>query len=403
MQPFFTIILSVNQTRSVITFFLLCFVALLAIIWLRPFRQENSTFSDMNVTSNTASLSPSSTTSPTSTGKGLPHSLVQHLDTPWEIVFLPDQSLLVTQRAGQLLHILPNNDNSAPIVIPVAGVKETGESGLLGLVLDPNFAQNQYLYLYATIQNGNQLENQVMRFRFQNDQLLDTQIILRGIAAASNHDGGRLAFGPDGYLYITTGDADNAASAQDTQSLNGKILRIGADGSLPSDNPFQNAIYSYGHRNVQGLAWDEQGNLWATEHGRSGASTGYDEVNLIEKGQNYGWPTIQGDQSAAGMKSPLLQSGANTPWAPASLLYFQNALYFTGLRGARIYRLPLTGNGQIGQLTEYLVNEYGRLRTLKLGPDGYFYLLTSNRDGRGQAKSEDDQIIQLAPTTLLPN
>lgn len=171
-------------------------------------------------------------------------------------------------------------------------------------------------------------------------------------------------------------------------------MRISENGSIFSDNPFGNAVYSYGHRNVQGLTWDNQGQLWATEHGRSGIKSGYDELNLIEKGKNYGWPIIQGDEEKNDMIRPVINSGATETWAPAGAIYAYWSIYFTGLRGESIYRAKLS-NGQVTDLVEYFKGEFGRLRAIHVGFDGYFYISTSNRGGRGKLNKVDDKIIRL--------
>lgn len=320
--------------------------------------------------------------------------IIKNLDTPWEIVFLPDNSFLVTERPGRLLHF--SDDKK---VFEVEGVVEEGEGGLMGLALDPEFSSNQRIYLYYTTRKNSELLNQVASYQLINGQLSDKKIIVDNIKAANNHNGGRIAFGPDGYLYIATGDAMEAELAQDTQSLNGKILRINKDGGFPSDNPFNNAVYSYGHRNVQGLAWDEQNRLWATEHGRSGINSGYDELNQIVKGVNYGWPKIQGDEEATEMSKAAIHSGPNQTWAPGGVTFYQNNLYFTGLRGESLYEARLDAI-VVSDLIPHLEKKYGRLRTVKFGPDSHFYLLTSNRDGRGIPNKDDDQIIRLDPNSL---
>ena len=214
--------------------------------------------------------------------------VAENLEIPWEVAFLPSGELLVTERPGRLLKI--GQDKK---VFQISGVRHIGEGGLLGLTLHPDFENNNLIYLYLTSTDNGEVVNRVERYKLENDTLTNREVILEGIGGASNHDGGRIKFGPDGFLYITTGDAQNSKLSQDTNSLNGKILRVTADGEIPSDNPFGNAVYSYGHRNVQGLAWDSEGRLWATEHGRSGILSGLDELNLIEKGKNYGWPDIQ--------------------------------------------------------------------------------------------------------------
>lgn len=308
------------------------------------------------------------------------------LSVPWEMVFLPDGGILFTERAG----LLKKLDSDTRIVSRIPLVRPTAEGGLLGLALDPQFSQNSYLYLYRTVELSGRITNQVVRFTFTADTLTDSLVILSDIPGSANHDGGRLAFGPDGLLYITTGDAQIPSLAQDKTSLAGKILRLRPDGSIPPDNPFGNAVYSYGHRNPQGLAWDDQGRLWSTEHGPSGLQSGYDELNLIQKGGNYGWPEVKGDQQKSGMISPVIHSGPADTWAPSGLTFHQKKLYFTGLRGQSLYSyLPDTQ-----KLSVLYKNTYGRLRAVVSGPDGYLYLSTSNRDGRGQPSDQDDRIIK---------
>jgi glucose/arabinose dehydrogenase len=320
-------------------------------------------------------------------------AVAQSLQIPWEIAFLPDKSMLVTERPGTLRHLA--NQKS----IPIQGVAHVGEGGLLGLVLHPNFESNGFIYLYFTTRTGGGLTNRVERYRFENDALSERQVIIENIPGSSNHDGGRIAFGPDGYLYITAGDADRPNSAQDTNALSGKILRIGDDGSLPGDNPFRNAVYSYGHRNPQGLAWDSQGRLWATEHGPSGNESGFDELNLIEKGKNYGWPVIRGGQTQAGMERPIEHSGPSQTWAPSGMAYKDGKLYFSGLRGEALY-IATINSGNTVSLRSYLSRQYGRLRAVVVGPEGDIYLSTSNRDGRGTVKAGDDKIIRVNPESL---
>lgn len=320
--------------------------------------------------------------------------LVENLEIPWEIVFLPTGEMLLTERPGRLLKI-----GKAQKVIQIEGVQHVGEGGLLGITLHPKFAENNFVYLYFTTQENGNLTNKVERYKLDNDSLTERKVIIQGIVGASNHDGGRIAFGPDGFLYITTGDAQNTNLAQDRDSLNGKILRVKDDATIPSDNPFGNAVYSYGHRNVQGITWDEEGRLWATEHGRSGIQSGMDELNLIEKGKNYGWPTIQGDKQREGMVLPIINSGANETWAPSGAVYLNGSVFFAGLRGETLYEAKIQ-DGKVTELKKHLQNEYGRLRTVTLGPDGYLYILTNNRDGRGVPKTGDDKLIRIKPESL---
>ena len=318
--------------------------------------------------------------------------VAQNLDIPWEIAFLQSGDLLVTERSGKLLKI----GSETKVIKEIEGVRHIGEGGLLGLTLHPNFSVNNFIYLYSTTQDSNGISNRVERYRFSNDTLSERKVILEKIKGSSNHDGGRITFGPDGYLYITTGDAETPNLAQDKNSLNGKILRIKDDGGIPEDNPFGNAVYSLGHRNPQGLAWDKNGTLWETEHGPSGIQTGNDEVNIIIKGGNYGWPTIKGDQTKEGLISPIIQSGTKDTWAPSGMAYYDGSLFFSGLRGEALYEAKIRNGNKLDLLTHFK-QEFGRIRAVVLGPDGYLYLSTSNQDGRGQTKEGDDKIIKINP------
>lgn len=315
----------------------------------------------------------------------------QHLQIPWEIAFLPEGDLLVTERPGTLRKINPEG-----AVIPIEGVAHQGEGGLLGLALHPQFSQNRLLYLYLTTRGGSGLMNRVERYRFEAEQLIQKTLIIDNIPGGPFHDGGELIFGPDGNLYITTGDAGQERASQNRRSLAGKILRVHDNGAIPSDNPFGNAVWSYGHRNPQGLVFDDKGRLWASEHGPSGM----DEINLIQKGRNYGWPVIKGDSTKIGMERPMIHSGAQQTWAPAGVVYWNNRLFFTGLRGEALYEVTITPEGQLAGLRAHLQGVYGRLRAIQLGLDGYLYISTSNTDGRGNPHEGDDKIIRLDPSSL---
>lgn len=317
--------------------------------------------------------------------------VAENLDIPWEIAFLPSGELLVTERPGTLLRIGKERE-----AIEISGVRHIGEGGLLGLALHPSFGQNNLIYLYLTSEQDGEITNRVERYHLEGATLTQRQVIIDGIPGAQYHDGGRIEFGPDGYLYITTGDAGNENLAQDTSALNGKILRLEEDGAIPPENPFGNAVYSYGHRNPQGLAWDGEGRLWATEHGRSGIRSGFDELNLIEMGKNYGWPEIQGDQEDQGMVTPVIHSGPNETWAPAGAEYLNGSIFFAGLRGSTLYQAVLEQTN-VASFIKHLEDEYGRLRAVRLGPDGYLYISTSNEDGRGQARPGDDKIVKIDP------
>lgn len=323
-----------------------------------------------------------------------PEIVAQDLTVPWGIAFLPGGDVLVTERSGNLLRIGANKQT-----IPVEGVVHIGEGGLLGIALHPRFEQNRQLYLYLTTKSGNSLTNRIERYRYDNNQLSNRTIILENIPGASNHDGGRITFGPDGLLYATTGDAGIETLAQDKNSLAGKILRITDDGKIPKDNPFDSFIYSYGHRNPQGLAWDSKGQLWSTEHGRSGLSSGFDELNLIKKGANYGWPDFEGDETSAGIESPVIHSESDETWAPASLTYINNSLFFGGLRGQTLYQAKISENNKVNLIAHFR-ESYGRIRTVAKGPDNFLYLTTSNTDGRGDQNANDDKLIKIDPRSL---
>lgn len=325
--------------------------------------------------------------------------IAQKLETPWALVFLPDRSLLVTERPGRVRLIDNNNNLQVDPVAIFSKVKEIGEGGLLGMTLHPDFATNNFVYLYYTYGEniGNTL-NRVVRMTYQNKKLHDEKIIVDKIPGSLFHNGGRIKFGPDGFLYIATGDAQNPSQAQNINALGGKILRVTDEGKPAPDNPFNNLVYSYGHRNPQGLAWNSEGQLWATEHGRSGLLSGLDELNLIEKGKNYGWPIIQGDQTKNGMETPKLNSGSFVTWAPSGAVFIKNSLFFGGLRGQTLYEAIIDQNKII--LKEHFKGQFGRIRDVVLGSDSFLYITTSNRDGRGNPSPSDDKIIKINPSDI---
>lgn len=313
--------------------------------------------------------------------------IVENLNIPWEVGFLPGGELLVTERPGTLL-LIKNRQK-----IPIEGVEHIGEGGLLGIALHPDFENNKYVYLYYTYSSTeDDTLNRVVRFQLRNSKLTSEQVIVDVIPGAVNHNGGRIKFGQDGYLYITTGDAQNPSFAQDKNSLAGKILRVTDEGKTAAGNPFDNLVYSYGHRNPQGLAWDNQGRLWATEHGPQAL----DELNLIEKGANYGWPVIQGDEKREGMVSPVIQSGPDVTWAPAGAAFLDGSIFFGGLRGEALFEYKIADKS----LKKYFQGQFGRIRAVVLGPDGYLYITISNTDGRGEPSAGDDKLIKINPNTF---
>lgn len=320
--------------------------------------------------------------------------VAQGLDTPWAIAFLPNGDMLITERPGTVRLVANGILQDKPIAV-LTQVKEIGEGGLLGIALDPNFSSNHYVYLYYTYAGTDDTLNRVVRMTYENNTLTNEKVLVDKIPGNSNHNGGRIKFGPDNYLYITTGDAENPSQAQETNSLAGKILRIDANGNAAPGNPFGNRVYSYGHRNPQGLVWDNSGTLWETEHGRSFPVSGLDEINKIEPGKNYGWPIIQGDEQKAGMQTPNMNSGGST-WAPADIAFLNGRYFFGGLKGQALYETAIENKA----VTEHFKNEFGRIREVVLGPDNMIYITTSNKDGRGTPLSGDDKIIRINPEKL---
>lgn len=332
------------------------------------------------------------------------------LEVPWSIAFAPDGRVFVTERPGRVRVIENGTLNPKPVAV-IEDVRSASESGLMGLTLHPQFSTNHLLYLAYAYAGRDEQEVRVLRYRETGDALTERRVIIEGIPAAPNHAGCRLRFGVDGKLYITTGDATDREQAQKMDSLSGKILRLNDDGSIPPDNPFvsqQGAraeVWSYGHRNPQGIDFQPDTNLlFETEHGPTGfdGPGGGDEVNIIERGKNYGWPLIDHRQSREGLESPLLEY---TPaCAPASGTFYRGSLFqqfrgnffFGCLRGQRIIRVVLDGRRVVSQ-EDLLKGKYGRIREIAEGPDGAIYFSTSNRDGRGSPAKDDDRILKLTP------
>jgi len=352
----------------------------------KNFTKNNSGTSSISVTKNT--------TDDLSNDAPLSSVVAANLDTPWSIAFLPNESFLVTERKGDVWLINKNTNPSTTLIANIENAREIGEGGLLGVTIHPKFLENNFIYLYYTFrQDGNNTLNRVVRMVFKDNKLSDEEIIVDSIPGAPNHNGGRIKFGPDGYLYIGTGDAGDPSRSQNKNLLAGKILRVSDDGKMVSGNPFNNLVYSYGHRNVQGITWDNNGNLWATEHGRSGVLSGLDELNLISIGKNYGWPDIEGNEERSGMETPQRNSGSTT-WAPSGAAFLDNTVFFGGLRGQTLYQAVIE-NGKVVEIKEHFKNEFGRIRDVVLGPDGFLYITTSNQDGRGNPIADDDRIIRV--------
>jgi len=336
-------------------------------------------------------------------------TVVAGLQVPWSIAWGPDGRMFFTERPGRVRVAVNGKLRAQPLIV-LTDVEQSGESGLMSLALHPQFADNHFLYLSYAYKGQSQLVR-VVRYREAETGLTDRKVIIENIPAAQFHAGCRLGFGPDGKLYITTGDATERELAQRLDSLAGKTLRLSDDGTVPSDNPFvgqQNArpeIWSLGHRNAQGMDWQPGTNLmFQTEHGPSGfdGPGGGDEVNIVERGKNYGWPLIHHKATRAGLEAPLLEY---TPAvAPASGAFYRGStfpqfrgnFFFGCLRGERIIRVVLDGRRVISQ-EALLQGKYGRIRDVAEGPDGAIYFSTSNHDGRGKPARDDDRIIRLVP------
>ena len=327
-------------------------------------------------------------------------TVLDNLKNPWELEFAPDGTIFFTERDGKLWVI--DNESTLQLVAEFPA-SNTAEGGLLGLELDPDYENNHFLYLYQTYLDIPTHQNKVVRYTINNNQLTDELILIDKIPGAVWHDGGRIKFGPDEMLYITTGDATNANLSQDTASLAGKILRINSDGTVPTDNPFNSPVFSYGHRNPQGLAWNENGILVSSEHGPSG-ERGYahDEINVIERGKNYGWPIIVGDSNDTVYTNPILHSGDIT-WAPSGLLYYysdripewKGKFLVATLRGEHVMVLDLDfENGVVNSTEKIFQGDYGRIRNLVQSPNGDVFMLTSNND--------NDKILQISTLETIP-
>ncbi|MCW2739565.1 PQQ-dependent sugar dehydrogenase [Nocardioides sp.] len=314
-------------------------------------------------------------------------TLVDQLEVPWGVGFLPDGSAVITERiSGRVLGITP--DGTASRLGGISAVAE-GEAGLLGVAVSPTFDRDRTLFFYLTTAT----DNRVLRAELDGTMLGEPTVVLDGIPRGFIHDGGRLAFGPDGYLYVTTGETGDPALAQDPDSLAGKILRITADGEPAPGNPDPGSpVWSLGHRNVQGLAWDDEGRLWASEFGDST----WDELNLIEKGGNYGWPVVEGVGGGNDFIDPQLVWPVEQA-SPSGLAYADDHLWMAGLRGQRLWRINVSPAGKASRPKAYFTEDYGRLRTVATAPDGLLWMTTSNRDGRGDPTPDDDRIILIQP------
>lgn len=318
--------------------------------------------------------------------------LVSGLEVAWGVAFLPGGDALASERIShRIKRITPAG--AVTDVGRVGGVADNaGEGGLLGIAVSPSFARDRLVYAYYT---GAE-DNRIVRFRYDRGGFGAAQDVFTGIPKAANHDGGRIAFGPGGLLYATTGDANDRGRAPDPGYLAGKVLRMTADGHPAPGNPrADSVVYTGGHRNPQGLAWGPDGSLYEAEFGQDSL----DEVNRLEPGHNYGWPTVEGTIGAHDphLTAPLL-TFATDDASPSGLAYAGGSLWLGTLQGKRVYRIPVLAGGRLGPPTALLDGDYGRLRTVATAPDGSLWVTTSNRDGRGDPTGSDDRIIRIPLT-----
>ncbi|MEO7351194.1 MAG: PQQ-dependent sugar dehydrogenase [Marmoricola sp.] len=341
---------------------------------------------DRTSASASSSSSPSAADSTPSAQPKVIGTIAKNLEVPWGVAFLPDKSALVTERdSGRVLQII------GPQVREVGQVEQAranNEAGLLGVAVSPSYAADHLVFLYASTEE----DNRVLRTTFRNGKLGKITPILTGIPLGTNHDGGRMIFGPDKMLYVSTGESGRPELAQDRSSLGGKILRITPTGEPAPGNPDRSSpIWTWGHRNVQGLAFDDNANLWASEFGQDT----FDELNLIEKGRNYGWPTVEGKGGGVGLQDPQVTWSTDDS-SPSGLAFLDGRLWLAALRGERLWRVEVNGRRANGEKA-FFVGKYGRLRTVVPAPDGNLWVTTSNRDGRGEPDSQDDRILLVRP------
>jgi glucose/arabinose dehydrogenase len=315
---------------------------------------------------------------------GAPVEVATGLVTPWSILRIPGGETLVSQRDdGRILSVDAARSPFEVGVVP--GVAFGGEGGLLGLAY-LSAAGREWVYAYLTSAD----DNRIVRMSYDDGSLGEAEVVLSGIAKAGNHNGGRIAFGPDGMLYATVGDAAEPDLAQDPASPNGKILRMTPEGDVPDDNPTEGSlVYSLGHRNPQGIAWDADGQLWAAEFGQNT----WDEFNRIEPGANYGWPIVEGATGDPRFVDPVLQ-WATSDASPSGLAYVDGTFFLAALRGERVWAIYVADDGT-ASAAPWFVGEFGRIRDVAAGPDGTLWFLTHNTDGRGDPRDGDDRLMQV--------
>ena len=360
------------RKRIIITILVVALAGVLGAMYLAARSNDGRT---TDSTPSPAATSPSNTPGIT--------TIAKNLKAPWSIAFYGDTAWISLRDSGQILEY--NRDNgSTRVVGTVAGAVRRGEGGLQGLAVD----KQKRLYAYYTTATDNRISRFTLSGQPGNLSLGLAETIIQGLPSSQIHNGGRIAFGPDDLLYVTVGDAGVTSNSQNRASLGGKILRLTPDGGVPADNPFPNSpVYSYGHRNPQGLAWGEDGTMYATEFGQNT----WDELNVIKPGANYGWPNVEGIAGRNGYVDPVQQWAPSTA-SPSGMAYANGNLYIANLRGAVLRNVPVNN---LGTSQDRFKGEYGRLRDVAVAPDGRLWLLTNNTDGRGRPAADDDRIISL--------
>ena len=313
--------------------------------------------------------------------------LASDLTTPWSVIRLPSGSSFISERDTALVKEL-TAEGEVREVGTVDGVEPGGEGGLLGLAMNPD--DDGWLYAYTTAASDNRVVRLPLEGGPGSYAVGAPHVVLAGLPKSGNHNGGRIAFGPDGMLYITVGDAGEPERAQDLDYLGGKILRVTAAGQVPADNPFDGSpVYTLGHRNPQGIAWNDDGELFATEFGQNT----WDEFNAITAGSNYGWPIVEGREGKAGFVDPLVQWSTDES-SPSGLAYIRGTFFVAALRGERVWAIYGDGAEGDGSAVAWFEAEHGRIRHVTEGPEGSLWLLTSNTDGNGDHRDDADQLLE---------
>jgi len=328
-------------------------------------------------------------TGPAEAAPRVDRTLAKGLGVPWGIAFLPSGNALVGERDSGDVHVVERGGGRHRVghLDAFSQVGSAGESGLLGLALHPDFASNRLVYAYLSTRS----DNRIVRFTFAGGGLGKRTVVLAGIPMNLHHNGGGLAFGPDGLLYASTGDGEVSSRAQSRSSLGGKILRLTPTGEVPSGNPFGNHTWSMGHRNVEGITFDRRGQLWASEFGEKEA----DELNMIVRGANYGWPYVEGADGAGGYRDPLASWSPTSTCSPAGVAVANGRAWLGALQGECLFSVRLRGP-DAGRKRKHFAGRFGRIRQVMAAPDGSLWITTSNRDGRANPGPGDDKVIRVA-------